>query len=117
MLVHFWAVSCPACKVNLPDLRRLQIIYREHGLYVVAVHSPRSEADTDTEVVARAVAELGITEPCAVDNTHTIGERFQTVGLWPYYYLFAGDGLTLRRHAAGGAGVRLIERVLARIFP
>lgn len=116
VLVHFWAVPCPACKANLPEVQRVQAAYRDRGLYVVAVHMPRTEADTDIGVVARAVAELGITEPCAADNTHAIGDRFETTGLWPYYYLFDGNR-TLRRHAAGGNGFALIERVAARLLP
>ena len=111
-----YTLSCPACKANLPDVQRVQAAYRNRGLYTVAVHMPRSESDTNLESVARAVAELGMTEPCAIDNDHTIGDRFQTTGLWPYYYLFDGER-KLRRHAAGGSGFALVERVIERLLP
>ncbi len=68
VLVHFWAVSCPACKVNMPDVQKLQTKYGTFGLRVVAVHLPRGNADLNTALVRTVAAELGMTEPCAVDN-------------------------------------------------
>ena len=115
VLVQFWAVSCPICKTNMPALRALQDTYKVQGLQTVAVHMPRSEADTDVEAVTRAVAELGITEPCALDNLHAIGDRYDTGGFWPYYFLFGRDG-KMQRHAAGPIGLKLIEAALKRLM-
>jgi len=115
ILVHFWAMSCPACKFNLPDLQRVQAAYRDRGLYVVAVHSPRMEPDNDTEAIAHAVAELGISEPCAVDAAGVLADRFEMSGLFPHYYLFDSDR-ALRRRGAGGNGFALVERVIERFL-
>ena len=115
VLVHFWAMSCPACKVNLPDVQRVRNVYRDRGLYVVAAHLPRTDSDNDAGAIARAVSDLGITEPCAVDAGNVIGNRFETTSFWPYYYLFDSER-ALRRRAAGGSGFALVERGIERLL-
>ena len=78
MFVQFWAISCPICKINLPRLQEFLETYREQGLQLVSVHMPRMEADMDVEKVKAVAEELGLTGPCAIDNDHTLGDRFQT---------------------------------------
>jgi hypothetical protein len=114
-LVHFWSVSCYICKNNLPTLREWKETFCPRGLKVVAVHMPRSEAELDVEKVKAAIAEHEITEPCAIDNDHEIGDRFQTAGLWPHYFLFDADG-KMRSRAAGDAGLKMIDTSLRRLF-
>jgi thiol-disulfide isomerase/thioredoxin len=114
-LVHFWSTSCYICKNNLPTLRKWEETYGPKGLKVVAVHMPRSEAELGVEKVKAAIAEYGITDPCAIDNEHEIGDRFQTAGLWPHYFLFDADG-KMRSRAAGDAGLKMIEASLKRLF-
>jgi thiol-disulfide isomerase/thioredoxin len=113
-LIHFWAISCPACKVNMPHLQILRDTYGPYGLQVVAVHTPRGDFDMDRESVKKVAAEIGITEPCAIDNERAIGDAFG-VDAWPAYYFFDGEG-KLRRRAVGNFGVRMIEQSLIRQF-
>ncbi|MDX1934470.1 MAG: TlpA family protein disulfide reductase [Capsulimonadales bacterium] len=115
VLVHFWAMSCPACKANMPALQELRDSYQPYGLQTLAVHMPRGDFDLDLERLQQTGTELGITEPCAADNTHAIGDRFQTGGVWPVYFLFGPD-LRLKRHAAGGFGVRMIKVGVEQMF-
>jgi len=51
-----------------------------------------------------------------MSNDHAIGDRFQTTGFWPYYYLFDAER-KLRRRAAGGNGFSLVESVIERFLP
>lgn len=76
---------------------------------------PRSEADTDINKVEAAVEELRLTGPCAIDNGHTLGDRFQTGGIWPCYFLFDGEG-KLRSRAAGALGIKMAENSLRRLL-
>jgi hypothetical protein len=98
----------------MPPLQNLRDQYKDSGLSVVAVHMPMGPYDLDVGGVKAAITELGITEPCAIDNEHEIGDRFE-VKAWPTYYLFGEDG-RLKRHAAGGFGVRLMDAALKSIF-
>lgn len=113
-LFQFWAISCPICKMNMPRLKELLASYREQQLYLVSVHQPRSPEDTDITRVQAVAEELGIDGPCAIDNDHTLGDRFQTSGLWPSYFLFDASG-KLRSRAAGALGLKTAENSLRRL--
>lgn len=115
IVVQFWAVSCPICKMNIPHLQQLQQAYAVQGLRLLSVHMPRMEADTDIAKVRAAAAEMGLTGPCAIDNTHAIGDRFQTGGVWPCYFLFDAEG-RLRSRAAGALGLKMAENSLKRLL-
>jgi len=114
-LVQFWAVSCPICKLNMPRLQQLEQTYSAHGLRLVSIHMPRMEADMDTAKVQEAMTEMGLTGPCAIDNAHTLGDRFQTGGVWPCYFLFDAQG-KLRSRAAGALGLKMAENSLRRML-
>ena len=113
VLLHFWAVSCPACLFSMPSLQMWRSEYSPSGLRIVAIHLPRMAADRDTARVEQAIAEHGIIWPCAVDNEGVLGERFDTGTVWPYYFLFDAEG-KMRSRAAGGVGLRLLENALHR---
>ncbi len=113
-LVHFWAMSCHICHDNMSTIQRWRKEYAAQGLKVVGVHMPRQPEDTDVEKVKREIEALGIEEPCAIDNEHTIGERFQSQ-YWPAYFLFDKEG-ALRGRAAGDAGISLLEGSLKRVM-
>ncbi len=114
-LVQFWALSCPICKMNMPKLYSLIDAYRDHGLRLVSIHMPRMESDMNIEKVEAVVAELNLIGPCALDNEHIIGERFQMDGSWPSYYLFDAEG-KLRSRAAGAMGLKMAENSLKRLL-
>jgi thiol-disulfide isomerase/thioredoxin len=114
VLVHFWASSCPICKVNMGRVHDLRTAYAAFGLRLVSVHLPRMPSETELHHVERVVRELSLNEPCAVDNTHAIGNRFQVDGRWPYYLLFDSEG-KMRSHAVGGGGLCMVELALKRL--
>jgi thiol-disulfide isomerase/thioredoxin len=116
-LVHFWSVSCDACKENLPRIALWRDEHAAGGLRVVAVHLPRQESDRDAEQVRDAIAESGIAEPCAVDNEHRLKAAFENEeGELPAYYLFDAGG-KLVCFAAGESGIDLVAASLERLLP
>lgn len=115
-LVHFWSMSCGICKENMPRITQWREELKEQGLRVIAVHMPRYEADTDVEGVRGLIADLNITEPCAIDNEHKLKDAFQNEqGYVPAYYLFDGEG-KLRSFAAGERGLDLLKATLERVM-
>ena len=115
-LVHFWSVSCGTCKQNLPRVADLRDLRREDGLRVIAVHMPRYEADTELEAVRAAIELYGITEPCAIDNSHALRDAFVNEnGYVPAYYLFDAEG-KLRSFAVGERGPNMIIPALERLL-
>ena len=115
-LVHFWSMSCGTCKENMPRVTEWREQLKEQGLRVIAVHMPRYEADTDVEGVRALIAELNMTEPCAIDNEHKLKDAFQNEqGYVPAYYLFDTQG-KLRSFAAGERGLDLLKATLDRVM-
>jgi thiol-disulfide isomerase/thioredoxin len=116
VLVHFWSVSCDLCKETLPRVAELRDRHAAGGLRVVAVHTPRDEADTDAEAVRDCVMTCQITEPCAVDNEHRLRDAFQNEqGVVPAYYLFDAEG-KLRCFAAGEGGLDTVAPALESLL-
>ena len=114
-LVQFWAVSCPVCKINMPGVLQFLQTYEREGLQLISVHMPRMESDMDVDTVRAAADELSLTGPCALDNAHTVGDLFQTGGVWPCYFLFDAEG-RLRSRAAGQLGLKMAENSLKRLL-
>ncbi len=114
-LVQFWAVSCPICKINMPGVLQFLQTYEREGLQLLSVHRPRMESDMDISVVRAAADELALDGPCAIDNAHTVGDLFQTGGVWPCYFLFDAEG-RLRSRAAGQLGLKMAENSLKRLL-
>lgn len=115
-LIHFWSLSCSMCKDNMPRIAQWREELHDQGLRVIAVHMPRYEADTNVEGVREAIVTNNITEPCAVDNEHTLRESFQNdQGYVPAYYLFDAEG-KLRGFAAGERGLDLLKATLDRVM-
>jgi len=114
VLVHFWSVSCHICHENMPKVHQWRDLYADGGLTVIAIHLPRAEWETDVQVVRQKVKELGITQPCGIDNLHRVAEAYENQWV-PAYYLFDHEG-KLRGRTAGYAGLSMLENALKRLF-
>ncbi|MGZ6160627.1 MAG: TlpA family protein disulfide reductase [Vulcanimicrobiaceae bacterium] len=115
LLVHFWSVSCYICHNTVEQVNAWRDKYGEQGLAFISIHQPRSEAELDTKAVEKdALEEMKMTQPCAVDNEHTIVERFQNQFV-PGYYLFNRNH-ELRHFQAGDKGYDRIEAAIERVL-
>ncbi|MDR3709916.1 MAG: TlpA disulfide reductase family protein [Capsulimonadaceae bacterium] len=113
-VVYFWANSCHICKDNMPTLAIWKKRYAGK-IRIVSVHRPRQESDMDIAGVKQAMQKYNIDEPTAIDNTHEVGDRFETGTYWPYYFLFDGEG-KMKSRAAGDVGLAQIEKALERLL-
>lgn len=114
VLVYFWAVSCNVCHRVLPNLQLWRETYVPQGLKMISIHCPRMKTDTDIRKVKSAVDNLGIVEPCGVDNMHRVKKAFDNE-FWPAFYIFDAEK-RLKRRAAGNAGLDMINPVLEKFF-
>ncbi len=113
VLIDFWALSCPFCLQNMPRLHEWRETYSVSGLRIVTIHRPRMKSDNDENAICAALKKHQITDPCALDFEGVLAERFETAGIFPYYFLFDAKG-TMRSRAAGSGGLRLLENALQR---
>jgi thiol-disulfide isomerase/thioredoxin len=116
LFVHFWSTSCHTCHDVASMVAEWRERYRPLGLQFVAIHQPRGPAELDIDkVTLDATGPMGLTQPCAIDNDHTLVDRFANEFV-PAYYLFDRNH-TLRHFQAGDKGydriVAAIDRVLA----
>jgi cytochrome c biogenesis protein CcdA/thiol-disulfide isomerase/thioredoxin len=115
VLAHFWTYSCINCLRSLPYVRAWADKYRDAGLVVVGVHSPEFAFEKNLDNVRRAVRDLHIPYPVAIDSGHAIWRAFDNRA-WPALYFLDAQGRV--RHEVLGEGryaesERLIQQLLA----
>jgi thioredoxin-like negative regulator of GroEL len=114
VLVHFWSISCYICHDVVEKINRWRDAYGPQGLKVIAIHQPRGPEELDVEkVTADALGAMGLTQPLAIDNEHTIVSRFGNQFV-PAYYVFNRNH-ELRHFQAGDKGYDRIESALERV--
>ena len=101
VLVDFWTYSCINCLRTLPYIRAWAEKYKDSGLVVIGVHTPEFAFEKDPDNVKRAVAELKITYPVALDNDYKIWKGFNN-SYWPADYLIDGTGHIRHHHFGEG---------------
>ncbi len=115
-LVHFWSISSELSKTNLSQVAELREQRKREGLRVVAIHVPQSESEKDPRTLRDAIAHLNLTEPCALDNQHTLSKAFLSrPDAVPAYYLFDING-ELRSSATGANGLETVEDELDQML-
>ena len=102
VLVEFWTFGCVNCQRALPSVRTWAKRYRDEGLVVVGVHAPEFAAERERVQVERAVAQLGLDFPIAMDNDFAIWKAWSNQ-YWPSLYLVDAQGRVRWRHIGEGA--------------
>ena len=82
VLIDFWTYTCINWLRTAPYVRAWEQKYKDQGLVVIGVHSPEFAFEKDIDNVRRAVKELGITYPTAVDSDHAVWRGFDN-SYWP----------------------------------
>lgn len=114
VLVDFWTYSCINCLRALPYVRAFAEKYRDQGLVVVGVHAPEFAFEKKLDNVGKAVADLGITYPVAIDNAYAIWQAFGNQ-YWPAHYFIDAQG-RIRHHHFGEGGYDESERVIRQLL-
>jgi cytochrome c biogenesis protein CcdA/thiol-disulfide isomerase/thioredoxin len=114
VLVDFWTYSCINCLRTLPYLENWYQRYRDDGLVIVGVHTPEFAFEKDPDNVRRAVAELGIRYPVAIDSAYAVWKAFGN-GFWPEHYLIDATG-KLREQHVGEGGYRDTEQQIRALL-
>jgi cytochrome c biogenesis protein CcdA/thiol-disulfide isomerase/thioredoxin len=108
VLVDFWTYSCINCLRSLPYIRAWAEKYKDSGLVVIGVHTPEFAFEKDLSNVQKAVHDLGITYPVALDNDYKVWNGFSN-RYWPAHYFIDATG-KLRYHHFGEGDYDQSER-------
>jgi cytochrome c biogenesis protein CcdA/thiol-disulfide isomerase/thioredoxin len=114
VLVDFWTYSCINCLRTLPYVKAWAEKYRDQGLVVIGVHAPEFAFERDVGNVTKAMKDLGINYPVAIDNDFKIWRAFNNE-YWPAHYFADAQG-RIRYHHFGEGDYAESERVIQQLL-
>lgn len=114
VLIDFWTYSCINCLRALPYVKAWAEKYAAHGLVVIGVHAPEFAFEKDPANVRRAVQDLGVTYPVALDNNLAIWQAFSNQ-YWPAHYFIDAQG-RIRYHHFGEGEYDRSEAVIRQLL-
>ncbi len=110
VLVDFWTYTCINWLRTLPYIRAWAEKYKDQGLVLIGVHTPEFPFERDIDNVRRAVADMAVDYPVAIDNDYAIWRAFRNE-YWPALYIIDGHGY-IRHHHFGEGGYEQAERII-----
>jgi len=113
VLVDFWTYTCVNWLRTLPYLRAWARKYRDH-LVVVGVHTPEFPFEHDIDNVRRAVTQMTIEYPVAIDNDYAIWRAFRNQA-WPTLFFVDARGRVRDYHVGEGKYDQL-ERKMRKLL-
>jgi cytochrome c biogenesis protein CcdA/thiol-disulfide isomerase/thioredoxin len=114
VVVDFWTYSCVNCLRTLPYVRAWAEKYKDQGLVVIGVHAPEFAFEKDIGNVRRAVKDLQIGYPVAVDNDYAIWRAFNNE-YWPAHYFIDAQG-RIRHHHFGEGEYEESEAIIQQLL-
>jgi cytochrome c biogenesis protein CcdA/thiol-disulfide isomerase/thioredoxin len=114
VLIDFWTYSCINCLRALPFTEGWAEKYKDAGLVVIGVHTPEFAFEKDRANVEKAVRDLKITYPVAIDSNYQIWRAFNNE-YWPAHYFIDGKG-RIRYHHFGEGQYDESERVIQELL-
>jgi len=114
VVVDFWTYSCINCLRALPFVKGWYDKYKDHGLVVIGVHAPEFAFEKDPGNVRRAVADLKIAYPVALDNDYATWQAFNNQ-YWPAHYFIDASG-RIRAHHFGEGNYDESEETIRKLL-
>ena len=113
VLVDFCTYTCINWLRTLPYIRAWAQKYRQ-GLVVIGVHTPEFAFESDIDNVRRAVRQMRIDYPIAIDNDYAIWRAFNNQ-YWPALYFVDARG-QIREHHFGEGEYDRSEKIIQRLL-
>jgi thiol-disulfide isomerase/thioredoxin len=114
VLVDFWTYTCINWLRTLGYVRAWHEKYRDQGLVVVGVHTPEFPFEAEPENVTKAVNDLNVGFPVALDPDYAVWQAFSN-HYWPAVYIADGEG-RIRHHQFGEGGYDECEMVVKQLL-
>ncbi|MGA3348762.1 MAG: cytochrome c biogenesis protein DipZ [Candidatus Sulfotelmatobacter sp.] len=114
VLIDFWTYSCINCLRALPYVEGWAEKYKDAGFVVIGVHTPEFAFEKERANVEKAVHDLKITYPVAIDSDYKIWQAFHNE-YWPAHYFIDGKG-RIRYHHFGEGEYGESERVIQELL-
>jgi cytochrome c biogenesis protein CcdA/thiol-disulfide isomerase/thioredoxin len=114
VLIDFWTYSCINCLRTLPYLKAWDAKYRKDGLVIIGVHAPEFAFEREPSNVGKAILDLGIRYPVALDNKYVLWSALHNQ-YWPAHYFVDAEGRIRYVHHGEGE-YAMSERVIRQLL-
>jgi thiol-disulfide isomerase/thioredoxin len=114
VLVDFWTYTCINWLRTLPYVRAWAGRYAPQGLVVIGVHTPEFEFEHDAGNVRRAVEDMRLSYPVAIDNDYAVWGAFDN-HYWPALYFVDARG-HIRHHQFGEGEYEQSEMIIQQLL-
>jgi hypothetical protein len=114
VLVSFGTYTCMNWTRSLPYIRAWADKYADQGLVVIGVQTPEFRFEGELDNVQRAIKEMDVRYPVAMDNDYGVWEAFDN-HYWPALYFVDVDG-RIRHHHFGEGEYEASEMVLQMLL-
>src|SRR5438309_4931445 len=114
VLVDFWTYTCINWLRQLPYVRAWAGKYSGQGLVVIGVHTPEFLFEHDSDNVRRAVQDMQVGYPVAIDIDYAVW-RASDNHYWPALYFADAQG-RIRHHHFGEGEYQQSEMILQMLL-
>src|SRR5262249_24965094 len=114
VLVEFWTFTCINWLRTLPYVRCWFEKYRGDGLVVLGVHTPEFGVERHVDYIRRAIEEMRIEYPVAIDSDYRVWRAFNN-RYWPALYFADAEG-QIRHHRFGEGDYEDSEIVIQQLL-
>src|SRR5450631_1154711 len=114
VLVDFWTYTCINWLRTEPYVRAWAEKYKNQGLVVIGVHTPEFAFEHDVDNVRRAVKDMRVDYPVALDSDYAIWRAFNNE-YWPALYFVDAQG-RIRHHQFGEGDYEQSERIIQQLL-
>ena len=114
VLVDVWTYTCINWLRTLPYVRAWDEKYRNQGLVVIGVHSPEFEFEKNVDNIRRAVMEMKVNYPVAIDSNFAIWRALRNQA-WPARYIVDAQG-RIRHHHDGEGEYAQAESIIQQLL-
>jgi thiol-disulfide isomerase/thioredoxin len=114
VLIDVWTYTCINWLRTVPYVRAWAEKYKDRGLVVIGVHAPEFPFERNVDNVRRAVKDMGLAYPIAIDNDFAIWRALKNQ-YWPALYFVDAQG-RLRHHYFGEGDYEQSERFIQKLL-
>ena len=114
VLIDFWTYSCINCIRSVPHINAWHNKYKDDGLVIIGVHAPEFAFERDPANVKKAIEDLGVRYPVALDNKYLLWRALKNQ-YWPAKYFVDAQG-RIRYFHRGEGDYETSERVIRQLL-
>jgi Thioredoxin like C-terminal domain/AhpC/TSA family len=112
--VDFCTYTCINWIRSLPYVRAWAETYEDQGLVVIGVHTPEFSFERDVENIRRALDNMRVEYPIAIDSDYGVWNAFAN-HYWPALYLIDAEG-RIRHHRFGEGDYDRSEVIIRQLL-